>query len=280
MSFTLALCNEVLRDWSFAEQCRYAAALGYQGLEVAPFTLEEHPHLLPPTRRVELKQIAEDCGISIVGLHWLLVTPPGLSISSPEPEVRQRTTDVIRRLIELCSQLGGTTLVHGSPQQRAVGEGESFEDAWNRATDVFASIAPEAEAAGVRYCIEPLGRNETNFINTIEEAAGMAGAAESHAVCTMLDARSARSNEEESIPQLIDKWLPTGMIGHVHLNDLNRRGPGQGDDRFKALLQALARNNYSDTVSVEPFDYHPDGPGSAAFCAGYIRGLIEDLLIC
>ena len=31
-----ALCNEVLQPMPFAEQCVYAAKLGYDGLEVAP----------------------------------------------------------------------------------------------------------------------------------------------------------------------------------------------------------------------------------------------------
>ena len=42
----IALCNEVLRDMEFAAQCDYAAALGYDGLELAPFTLGAKPHLL------------------------------------------------------------------------------------------------------------------------------------------------------------------------------------------------------------------------------------------
>ena len=37
----LALCNEVLQPMPFAQQCAVAAALGYDGLEVAPFTLTD-----------------------------------------------------------------------------------------------------------------------------------------------------------------------------------------------------------------------------------------------
>ena len=49
----ISLCNEVVRDLDFAAQCALAAGLGYDGLEVAPFTLDaEAPHLLPASRRV------------------------------------------------------------------------------------------------------------------------------------------------------------------------------------------------------------------------------------
>ena len=37
----LSLCNEVIRDMEFAAQCAFAAAVGYEALEVAPFTLSE-----------------------------------------------------------------------------------------------------------------------------------------------------------------------------------------------------------------------------------------------
>ena len=49
----IALCNEVLRDMEFAAQCDYAAALGYDGLEVAPFTLSDEPHLLGADARAQ-----------------------------------------------------------------------------------------------------------------------------------------------------------------------------------------------------------------------------------
>jgi sugar phosphate isomerase/epimerase len=91
----------------------------------------------------------------------------------------------------------------------------------------------------------------------------------------MLDTSSAGLAETEPLPALIDRWWPTGLLAHVQLNDRNRRAPGQGDDRFGPILAALARNGYSGWLAVEPFDYRPDGPGCAAFAAGYLRGLIE-----
>ena len=76
---------------------------------------------------------------------------------------------------------------------------------------------------------------------------------------------------------LIDRWLPAGLIGHVQVNDTNLRGPGQGENRFAPIFAALLRNGYDRTVAVEPFDYHPDGPASAARAAGYVRGIMEAL---
>ena len=43
-------------------------------------------------------------------------------------------------------------------------------------------------------------------------------------------------------------------------------------------IEALARHGWNRTVAVEPFDYVPDGAGSAAFAAGYLRGIRESLV--
>ncbi len=120
----LALCNEVIAEGrDFAAQCVLAAALGYQGLEVAPFTLDpDAPHLLSDQRCAEIRRAASNAGIRISGLHWLLVKPAGLSITSDDPSVRATTLDVMRRLVDLCASLGGDLLVHGSPSQRRLPE--------------------------------------------------------------------------------------------------------------------------------------------------------------
>jgi D-psicose/D-tagatose/L-ribulose 3-epimerase len=271
----LSLCNEVLRELDFAGQCALAKALGYDGLEIAPFTLSEEPHRLSASRRAELRRIAQDHGLAITGLHYLLLAPPGLSITSPDAQVRRRTVDVMRALIGLCADLGGRTLVHGSPAQRRLAEGQTPADALANAEACFAAIAGDAAAAGVAYCIEALAPPEAELINTVTEAAAIVDRIGSPAVRTMIDTCAAARNERAPIPDLIDHWLPTGKVAHVHLNDPNRRGPGQGDLRFGPILAALRRHAYAGVCSVEPFEYEPDGPTCAARAIGYLQGLLE-----
>jgi D-psicose/D-tagatose/L-ribulose 3-epimerase len=265
----------VVRDLDFSGQCALAKALGYHGLEIAPFTLGHQPHRLAGVRRAQLRRVAEDHGLRITGLHWLLLAPEGLSITSRDEGVRARTLDVMRRLIELCADLGGRILVHGSPKQRAIEPGDSRESALARATDAFAAIAQEVEQAGVTYCIEPLAPSETPLINTVEEAAELALAIGSPALRTMIDTCAAGNAESIPIPELIERWLPTGQVAHIHLNDPNRRAPGQGTLRFGPILAALQRQNYDGLCSIEPFVYEPDGPTAAARAIGYLQALLE-----
>ena len=273
----IALCNEVLGAMPLEAQCELAARLGYDGLEIAPFTLAEAPERIDSGEARRLRGIVEASGLVVTGLHWLLVKPAGLSLTTPDAALRARTLDVVTRLIGLCAELGGKVLVHGSPRQRAIAEGETHAVAHARLVDFLAAIAPIAAAHGVTYCIEPLGRAETALINTVAEAAEVVRAIDSPTLRTMIDCSAAGATEAQSVPHLIDTWLPSGLIAHVQVNDPNRRGPGQGNMEFAPIFAALKRHGYDRTVAVEPFDYVPDGPGAAAFAAGYLRGIRESL---
>jgi sugar phosphate isomerase/epimerase len=273
----LALCNEVLQPMPFAQQCAWAAAVGYDGLELAPFTLSDDPHLMIAQERAAIRRAAADAGIAITGLHWLLLTPKGLSITSPDDTVRTRTVEVMRRLVDLCADVGGRVLVHGSPGQRAIPPGETRETAIARARDAFARVADHAGRAGVVYCIEPLATTETPVINTLAEAAVIVDAIGNPALRTMIDCSAAGRTEQEPLAAVIDRWLPTGRVAHVQVNDPNRRGPGEGELAFAPVLAALKRNGYAGVIAVEPFRYLPDGQSCAARAAGYLRGLLESL---
>jgi len=273
----IALCNEVLAHLPLERQCELAAALGYDGLEIAPFTLGAAPHQLQAREIARVRRTVESFGLVVTGLHWLLVAPPGLSVTDPDAGTRARTRDVVARLIALCAGLGGSVLVHGSPKQRQIAAGESHATALARLRDFLADAARAAEAHGVVYCIEPLGRAETALVNTVAEAAALVREIDRPSLRTMIDTSAAGASETQSVPELIDQWLPTGVIGHVQVNDPNRRAPGQGAMRFAPIFAALARHGWNRTVAVEPFDYVPDGAGAAAFAAGYLRGIRESL---
>jgi D-psicose/D-tagatose/L-ribulose 3-epimerase len=271
----LALCNEVLAALPLDRQCAHAAALGYDGLEIAPYTLFEAPDAVSASEAARVRGAVETAGLVVTGLHWLLVKPAGLSLTTPDAAVAARTLKVMRRLAGLCAALGGSVLVVGSPQQRQIAPGDSHAVARQRLAEALAAVAETAAQEGVTYCIEPLSRRETSLINTVAEAADLVQSIGHPNLKTMIDCSAAGATETEPVPDLIDRWLPTGLLAHVQINDPNRRAPGQGDMKFAPIAAALARNDYQGTVAVEPFDYLPDGPSAAAFAAGYWRGMLE-----
>ncbi len=276
LPFTLALCNEVVRELSFEAQCDLAAGLGYDALEVAPFTLAADPRNLTERDLANYRRQAQDAGVSISSLHWLLTAPEGLSITSADAAVRATTLEVMHALVDACAALGGSVLVHGSPQQRRLSAEDPSGDA-ERGREAFAMIAAAAERAGVTYCIEPLSTFETSFITTVAEAEAIVKQVNSPALKTMLDTRAARLAESDRAEVVLKRGLQAGTVAHVHINDSSKVGPGQGADEFAAIFEVLLTARYDGIVAVEPFEYVPDGPTSAARAAGFVQGVIQGL---
>ncbi len=267
----LSLCNEVIRELPFDRQCTLASALGYAGLELAPFTFGDDAWRMPTAKRGDIRQACARSGISVSGLHWLLAAPAGLSITSADRAVWRKSVDVMLASIDLCAELGGAYLVHGSPAQRRVAgptDSARAEEAWRLAAEA-------AQKAGVVYCLEALASPACNFINTLAEAGEVVRRIDIPAFRLMIDTSACSVMEQESVPELIRRWMPTGLMAHVQFNDRNRRGPGEGDDKFGPVVQALKDAGYVGWVAMEPFVYEPDGPTCAARMIGYVAGLME-----
>ncbi len=255
--FRFAFCNEFCGEMPLEQVFSLAARLGYDGVEIAPFTLAETVADIRPEQRRKIADSAAAAGIEIAGLHWLLVSPGGLYINHPhDPELRRRTVEYLIELIDFCADIGGKILVFGSPKQRNVLPGASFEETWDHTVTAFRRCMPQAAARNVTVCIEPLSPRETNFITNHRQAIQLVQAVASPNFRMILDVK-AMCSETLPIPQIIRESAP--YLAHFHANDPNLRGPGFGDLDFRPILQALLDIDYRGFVSVEVFNFEPDG---------------------
>jgi sugar phosphate isomerase/epimerase len=250
-----ATCNEQFEGWAFDRVCRFVRGAGYEGLELAPFTLAPSITDLSAETRATLKQQAADAGVEIIGLHWLLAKTEGYYLTSPEPEVRRRTAGYLVALAEACHDLGGSVMVFGSPQQRSLLPGVSSQDAYEWAAETFRQIMPALADLGVTLCMEPLSPAETSFVNTCQDALRLVELVGHPNFVLHLDVKAMYS--EPTAPVALIR-RHGGQAGHFHANDANRRGPGFGDVDFVPIFQALIDSGYDRWVSVEVFDYTPD----------------------
>ena len=108
----IAICNEMFEDWKIEDVFTYTAELGYEAVEIAPFTLADSVLDISDTERSRIRKAAEDAKIAIAGLHWLLVSPPGLYVNHPDAEIRAETRDYFLALVNLCADLGGEVMGH------------------------------------------------------------------------------------------------------------------------------------------------------------------------
>jgi D-psicose/D-tagatose/L-ribulose 3-epimerase len=266
--YGFALCNEVFQKFPVEGGIERARALGYEGIEIAPFTLGGDPAGLSRQRRGEIRRSIEDSGMSFAGLHWLLTAPPDLHMTTRDKVLRRRTWEYVYRLIDLCADLGGGVMVFGSPKQRSTVDGMSSREAAAVLATELGGVAPRAESLGVKLLLEALPKNQTDVVNSLAEAVAIVRQIDSPAVRTMFDVHNA-VDETEPHAELIRRYFP--YLAHVHVNEMDGREPGMGDYDFSRLLATLADLDYCGWISVEAFDFSRDTEEIAARALATLR---------
>jgi len=269
-----AVCSETFQDWPLDKAFAFAAECGYTGIEIAPFTLASYAQAISAAQRAEVRRMAQQHGLEVIGLHWLLAKTEGFHVTSPEADVRRRTADYFAQLARLCADLGGKVLVFGSPQQRNLLPGVSREQGTQYAVEVLQSVVPVFEECHVTLALEPLGPQETNFLVTTAETVELAEQIGSPHVRLHLDCK-AMATEPTPIPDLIRRYA--GLMAHFHANDPNRQGPGFGRLDFVPILEALGEVDYRGWVSVEVFDYTPGVERLARESVEYLQSCLSKL---
>ena len=254
------ICNEIFKGWKLEDAMSFAAQAGYDAIEIAPFTLANYVTEIPPARRQEIRAQAARAGLVISGIHWVLVQAEGMYLNHPDDAIRARTARYFCDLVDFCADLGGRSIVLGSPKQRQIMDGVAPAQAWAWATDTFRDSVQQAERRGVTLCFEPLAPVETNFINTAAEAIRFTEQFASPNFKIILDVK-AMCSEAKTIPQIIRESWP--HFAYFHANDRNLKGPGFGEVDFRPIAAALKEVGYDGVVSVEVFNFD-EGPEAIA----------------
>lgn len=273
--FRHAICNEAFEKFAFADACRAIRKAGYGGIEIAPFTLAEDPAAIAASQRSEYRSILESEGLLFAGLHWLMVSPKGLHVTTPDAALRAKSWQHIRNLIDLCADLGpGGVMVFGSPQQRGTTDGLNREEATRHFVQGLAGAAPHAAERGVTILVEALPRGQCDVVQTLDEAAAIVREINSPGVRTMFDTHNA-IDEVEPHAVLVERHY--SLIRHVHVNEIDGRHCGAGSYDFKPILSVLRQHNYAGWVSLEAFDFTPGAEKLANDSLRYLESEIGRL---
>ena len=193
--------------------------------------------------------------------------------------LRQRTLDVMLRLVELCAELGGTRagarLARRSARSRRAA---TRRRAWRARARRFAAVA-ERGRQGRRHLLHRAARpRETQFINTVEDAVRMVKAVDHPAFRTMIDTSAAGSTEKRAGGRP-DRPVAAGRHGRAcpgQRPQPARPRPGRPTGSRPSSRPCSARAT-TGVVAIEPFVYEPDGAACAARSIGYVRGVLEGL---
>lgn len=275
MTFRHAICNEIFKDWDFAKACRFIKETGYEGIEIAHFTLADDPASISASQRREYKGIIEDSGLTFVGLHWLMVAPAGLHVTTPDRALRDRSWRHIDNLIDLCADFGPDgVMVFGSPKQRGTTAGSTREEATGRFVEGLAGVAAHANQRGVTLLVEALPIEQTDVVLSLAEAAEIVRQIGSPAIQTMFDTHNA-VDEKEPHDVLVDRYFD--VIRHVHVNEMDGGHCGTGGYDFKPLLRILKNRNYRGWVSLEAFQFEPGAEAIARGSLNYLKAESEKI---
>jgi sugar phosphate isomerase/epimerase len=268
----LGICSEIFKDWNdIARTIDYVKELGYDGLEIAPFTLSQYVTDIPDSTRKEIVKRAEQADLDILGIHWVFVGPEGLHLTEADPEVQKFTVQYLKDLAHFCGDIGGEVIIFGSPNQRNVGRDVTYNEAFARAKDAFEQAMPTCEERGSTICMEQLTHFETNFCQTVEQTVELIEAVNHPNFQLLLDTK-AMAFQTKSRSELIRENAK--YLRHYHANDENLHGPGWGDVDFGPIFQALKDIDYQGYASVEVFNFDAGPEAIASKSLEYMKQFV------
>lgn len=269
------ICSEIFKDWQDpARTIDYVKSVGYDGLEIAPFTLADYVSDISASTREEIRRRAESAGLEIIGLHWLFVGPQGVHLTSPDAAVRAFTTQYLCDLAHCCADMGGGIMVLGSPKQRNVARDVTYNQALGYARGIIEGVLPVLEERGVTLCMEQLTHLETNFCQTVEETVELIDAVGHPNFQLILDTK-ALAFQAEDRPTLLKRYAK--YLRHYHANDVNLEGPGMGEVDFVPIFRALKEVGFNGYTSVEVFKFERGPERIATESLEYMRRIARQV---
>src|SRR5262249_3600136 len=102
-----AICNEIFQGWKLEDTFAHAARIGYDAVEIAPFTIAKSVTSISANERQAIRAAATRAGVAVSGIHWVLAQTDGLHLTHPDACVRESTSRYLCDLVDFCEDLGG-----------------------------------------------------------------------------------------------------------------------------------------------------------------------------
>ena len=234
---------------NFEDTCKVISNYGYNGIELFPKSGKDISvsKILDITQQNNLEVCALGTGAG-KGLF-------GLTLTSPDKEIRRKGVDYISEIIKVASKLNAMVII-GSMQGSVDGSiGRVQSTKWF--IECINELSRIADEYNVTLVFEPINRYESNFINSLQQGFDVIKDAESNKIMLLADLFHMNIEESSMKNAIINT---ASKIGHVHFADSNRLFPGLGHSDFSGIFQVLQQIHFNGYVSVEAFvaDIHTD----------------------
>lgn len=224
----------------FPDRIRYAAALGYSGVEL---NIADPEQMVIPAIDQALHQTG--MRITAFGTGRAYVND-GLSLTDAEPACREAAMRRLRSFLDLAGRFDALVII-GCIR----GNLRSPQDS-RRSLEMLAEALMQLENAAsdrkTALVLEPINRYENNFLCNVGDTANFIR--DSGLKRTQILADTFHMNIED--PPAADVFRKyADSIAYVHIADSNRFPPGCGHTDFSAIFEALAKKNYTGSFCAE-----------------------------
>lgn len=170
----------------------------------------------------------------------------GLSLSSPDKEIRTKTIQRFGQLAKTAQLLGTNINIGRSRGMLQKGISKEKTDVW--LIDSLKAICDDAGPLGVSYALEPVAPQLMNYINTLEETLVYIDRIGYDNISYMLDTQHMYLGEKDMFG-VIRHYGKEAL--HVHLTDSNRNYPGSGEIPFETVIAAFSQAGYEKAFAHE-----------------------------
>ncbi|MFC4812083.1 sugar phosphate isomerase/epimerase family protein [Paenibacillus sp. GCM10023250] len=175
-----------------------------------------------------------------------LFFPGDLKLVGPERDA-ERVKRYVHGTAEALNRIGARTVVLGSGRSRSLPEGWERARGEEQLLRTLDTIADEFQGSGLTLAVEPLNRKESNIVNSVDEAVGLARQINRPAIRVLAD--FYHMDEEGEALETMERnreWL-----AHVHVADTGRLSPGTGGYPYGEFAARLKAAGYGGTISAE-----------------------------
>jgi sugar phosphate isomerase/epimerase len=217
------------------------------GIEIAPTKYWHNPTLATNSEIFDAKSRFEAAGFLIPAAQALLFGHPELTLFQDE-RTRNKTLNYLLDISRLCSSMGISTMVFGSPKNRQR-NGMQLDISMKIAKDFFFDLAERISSLNVTFCIEPNPLEYgCDFIVNSSEAMSLVQQVDHPNFRLHLDT-SAMFLNKENPAKILPECLP--YLQHLHVSEPFLGLIGDGHNCHQCVAQSLHRYGYEGWISIE-----------------------------
>ncbi len=236
-----------------------AAALGYDGVELALLTAEQ-------VEVAQMKRRLAATGMEIPCISsGQVFAADGLYFTHRDASVRDAAVARIIGMVRLAAEFGAK--VNTGRVRGTIDPGDDPALARGRYLECLDRVADVAEPLAVELIVEPVNRYEVNFINNCDE--GLEVVKQSGRPCVKLMPDLFHMNiEDASFRHAFE--AAKAYISYIHVADSNRLAPGWGHLPFDEIFQIIDNIGYDGYLTAEILP-QPDPDQAAAQAITFLR---------